>query len=422
MIGIQSLSFFKYMHNLHSHRIITLFIFCCKRTLGRFLANVMLPRYNKRTVIFLISKLTKTVYQKAAKPLLFKRDPEVVHDTITKRSVLVGKIPPIRSVLRLSWAYQHPSLKQTIAGIDFKNPIGLGGGFDKNCELVNFMPNLGFGFMEVGSITQYPCEGNAGQRLWRMPKSKSILVYYGLKNEGVDTLAPRLAGYDAKIPIGANIAKTNNEKCADDAEAIADYVYSFKKLAKIGDYVTVNISCPNTYGGQPFHDKERLSALFTELDKIPTKKPVFVKISPDISTQERKDIAKLSFTHRIDGFICGNLTKDRNNPHIKEPVPADVGGMGGRPVFELSNQLIKDMYTFTKGKKIIIGLGGVFSAEDAYAKIKLGASLVQMVTGLIFEGPQVVGQINRGLVKLLHADGYTHISQAIGSDASYRKS
>jgi dihydroorotate dehydrogenase len=275
------------------------------------------------------------------------------------------------------------------------------------------MGNIGFGFSEVGSITKYPYDGNPGKKLWRLKESKSILVYYGLKNKGVDNLAPKIARAKSNIPIGTNIARTNSPNC-DDKSSIEDYAYSFDKLKDIGDYFTINISCPNTYGGQPFHDTKRLGLLLKELESIPTKKPVYVKISPDITQKERQGIAELAGKYRVHGFICGNLTKNRNLPTIKDSNIPDIGGMSGKVVQQLSDQLISDMYKYSQGTKTIIGLGGVFNGQDAYRKIKLGASLVQMITGLIYQGPQVVGQINKQLVELLRQDGYSNIKDAVG--------
>lgn len=358
---------------------------------------------------------TAWTYRHIAKPLLFKRDPEKVHDATVRLSKITAAIPPVRGLLGLLWTYDNPMLSQEVCGITFKNPVGLGAGFDKDGELLRFVPSLGFGFMEVGSITGSPCDGNPKPRLWRMPKSQSILVYYGLKNDGVDVIAPRMAGSRTSIPVGTNIAKTNNKEACDDDGAIADYEYSFRVLADVGDYFTVNISCPNTYGGQPFTDKKRLDALLSRLDPIPTKKPVFIKLSPDISQQQRKDIAELSFKHRVDGFICTNLVKARTPGLAKEEYPSENGGMSGGSVRQLSDDLVSDMYKFTEGKKVIIGLGGVFTAEHAYEKIKRGATLVQMVTGLIYQGPQAVAAINKDLVKLLQKDGYHSISEAIGT-------
>lgn len=365
-------------------------------------------------MIKIISNLSGTIYQKISKPVLFAIAPEPVHDGHLIGAAIVGNIPPITWLLEKIWAYSDTILTQTIDGIQYRNPIGLAAGWDKDAMSIQLMPALGFGSVEVGSITKEPYLGNEGTRLWRLKKSKSIVVNYGLKNKGVDNIAERLLKNNTEIPLGTNIARTNSPNCANDQQSIEDYAYSFEKLAKIGDYFTINISCPNTFGGQPFHEKKRLQALLTKLDTISTKKPIYLKLSPDISTKTRKDIAELCMKHRVDGFICGNLTKNRQLATIKDASVPEQGGLSGKVVQGLSDQLISDMYRLTKGQKTIIGLGGVFSAEDAYKKIKLGASLVQLITGLIYEGPQIVGQINYELAGLIRADGYQNISQAIG--------
>ena len=349
-----------------------------------------------------ISKLSTASYKHIAKPILFKFSPENVHDATIKSAKLSGKIVPLKGLIKASWAYQNPILEQTIDGIFYKNPIGLAAGWDKDALAAPLMESIGFGFTEVGSITQHSYKGNPGTRLWRLPKSKSIMVYYGLKNDGVDVIADRLKKMSLNIPMGTNIAYTNSPTCNDDKSAIADYAYSFKKLANIGDYFTINISCPNTYGGQPFNDKERLHKLLTVLDDIETNKPVYIKLSPDISQKERRDIADLAFEHRVHGFVCGNLTKNRQLAQIKDINVPEQGGMSGKIVQDLSDELIADMYKYSGGKKTIIGLGGVFNTQDAYKKLQAGANLVQLITGLIYQGPQIVGQINKDLAEILH--------------------
>lgn len=362
-----------------------------------------------------IRQASSFLYTKCAKPLLFTLNPERVHDATLKATHIAGELAPLRWMLDTVWAYKNPALEQTIDGNVYKNPIGLAAGWDKDAQAIRLMGSIGFGFTEVGSITQHAYAGNEGIRLWRLKKSQSIAVYYGLKNQGVDIIAPRIQAAHSGIPVGTNIARTNSPDC-DDESSIADYAYSFKKLAAIGDYFTINVSCPNTFGGLPFHDKKRLAALLTALDAIPTKKPVYIKLSPDISFADRKAIAELSFKHRVNGFICGNLTKNRTLNGIKDTEVPAVGGLSGKVVEPLADELISDMYQLTKGGKTIIGLGGVFTGADAYTKIKLGASLVQLITGLIYQGPQVVGSINAELAALAASDGYSSISQAVGTN------
>lgn len=311
--------------------------------------------------------------------------------------------------------YRNPMLEQKVLGIKFSNPIGLSAGFDKNAELTDITPDVGFGFEEVGSITGEPCTGNPKPRLWRLKDSKSLLVYFGLKNDGAEILSNRLRSKDFRIPIGISIAKTNCADTVDASKGVADYKKAYQTFSDIGDYFTINISCPNAFGGQPFTDAKLLDQLLQELARLPKTKPIFLKLSPDLSNLEIDAIIEVAEKYEIDGFILTNLTKSRENTHIiDKPLPSEVGGMSGKVVEDLSNRLIQYIYQKTHGKFVIIGVGGVFTAEDAYTKIKLGATLIQMITGMIFEGPQVISEINRGLVELLRKDGFTNISQAIG--------
>lgn len=361
--------------------------------------------------------VTKFLYKNFLKRIFFLGDPEKVHDTMVLFGRILGSNFLTKSLTSLLFSYSHPALEQEILGIKFKNPIGLSAGFDKDGQLTDIMSSVGFGFEEVGSITGEPCEGNPKPRLWRLKNSKSLVVYYGLKNEGPDVISKRLKGKNLSIPIGTSIAKTNCADTVDTDKGIADYVKAFKKFTSIGDYFTINISCPNAFGGLPFTDAKRLDLLLSQIDQIPTKKPVFLKMAPDLSEKELDRILTVAKKHKVHGFICTNLTKDRKRAsklvHKNDNIPEN-GGLSGKIVEDLSNNQIRMIYQKTKGKYVIIGVGGVFSAEDAYKKIKLGASLVQLITGMIFEGPQVIGEINRGLVKLLKRDGYTNISGAVG--------
>lgn len=365
----------------------------------------------------IVASRNKTIYflyQNLLKPVYFAFYPETIHDSMVKFGVVLGASPITRRLTGLMFGYSNKKLETEVCGIRFKNPIGLAGGFDKNAQLTDILPSVGFGFIEVGSITGEPCTGNPRPRLWRLKNSKSLLVWYGLKNDGCEVLSKKLKNKKFSVPLGINIAKTNSEDTVDTQKGIDDYVKAFKMFADIGDYFTVNISCPNAFGGLPFTDPVRLDKLLSALDKISTKKPIFLKFAPDQTFAEIDGLLKVVDKHRVHGFIATNLTKNRNSKKIKDAVPSNDGGMSGKVVEELSNDLIAYLYKKTKGKYVIIGLGGVFSAEDAYKKIKLGASLVQLITGMIFEGPQVISEINRGLVPLLEADGYENISQAVG--------
>lgn len=341
-------------------------------------------------------------------------EPESMHNWMLEFGQFLGSNAITRAITTLSFSYSNKVLEQKIAGIRFPNPIGLAAGYDKDAILTDILPLVGFGFAEVGSITGEPCKGNPRPRLWRLPESKSLVVYYGLKNEGCEKISRRLKSNKFLIPIGTSIAKTNSKDTVGLKEGINDYVKAYKKFIDSGSYFAINISCPNAFGGQPFTDSGRLKELLTEIDKIQTKKPIFLKLSPDLTRAEIDKILLVSGQHKVDGFICTNLSKKRNTKRIIDKNVPEKGTFSGKPVEDVANEQISYVYQKTKGKYVIIGCGGVFSAEDAYKKIKLGASLVQLITGMIFEGPQVISEINQGLVRLLKKDRYSNISQAVG--------
>lgn len=361
-----------------------------------------------------------TLYTRALKPIFFLGDPETVHDKMTHFGSFLGSHGLTRKLTHSLLHYAHPSLEQTILGLKFENPIGLAAGFDKNAELTDIIPAVGFGFEEIGSVTGQVCAGNPKPRLWRLPESQGLVVYYGLKNDGCETIADKLSEKlnQKKFEniIGTSVAMTN---CADNLNAknaVTDYARAFRAFADIGDYTTINISCPNATGGQPFIVPHRLDYLLDVLDTIPSTKPVFIKLSPDLSQEQLDEILRVAGNHRVHGIICTNLTRKRENPKILDKnIPAH-GGISGKPVQELADQLLAYIYRKTGKRFVLIGCGGVFSAQDAYRKIRLGASLVQLITGMIFEGPQIVGEINRDLVTLLQRDGFHNISEAVGVD------
>lgn len=387
------------------------------------------------------------LYKFFLKPILFLMDPEDVHDWFVACGKFLGDYSLLRWKTQVWFGFSDKILEQNVAGVYFKNPIGLAAGFDKDAKLLQILPEVGFGFSEVGSITAKSCLGNPKPRLWRLPKSRGLVVYYGLKNDGVTEIASRLrkqiVGGKIKMPFGTNIAMTNCSANLDTKTAVADYAKSFSTLSDVGQLFIVNISCPNAEGGQPFisasEDRvnkntcshrpsedetkgqrpfmqpEKLDLLLTELDKLATTKPIFVKISPDVSFSEVDVVLDVLKRHRVDGIVCGNLTKKKDNPLVVEPLPP-VGGVSGKPTENLSNALISHIYKREGKKFIIIGCGGVFSAKDAYKKIRAGATLVELITGMIFEGPQLISEINLGLAKLLRRDGFRNISEAVGVD------
>ena len=366
------------------------------------------------------TNIQRYLYRRVAKPVFFSRDPEEVHDAMTLFGTVLGASRGVRSILRFLYAYASPSLRQTVLGIEFPNPVGLSAGFDKDALLVDVLPAVGFGFEEIGSVTGERCEGNPKPRLWRLPKSKGLVVWYGLKNDGSAAVSARLRGRTFGIPIGTSVARTNDATTVETEAGIRDYEKAFRAFADIGAYTTVNVSCPNTCGGEPFATPERLDALLSRLDAIETRKPIFLKMPADISTGELDALVAVCDTHRVQGLILSNLTKRRDRATIDqaEVAVAGKGGISGKPVSDPSNELISHLWKTAGRRYVIVGTGGIFSAEDAYEKILRGASLVQLITGMIFEGPQLIGEINRGLVRLLRRDGFKNIAEAVGTKNS----
>jgi dihydroorotate dehydrogenase len=362
-----------------------------------------------------MEKLLKTrfhfwSYEHILKPIFFKFDPEYVHNKFNLIGRILGSNILTKKIVSLSYAYKDKRLKQKLAGIVFENPIGLAAGFDKDAEMISIMEDVGFGFVEVGSITKNPYKGNDGKRLKRIPEKKSLWVYYGLKNKGVKEISERLRKRKYKIPFGLSIAPTNCSENLDIEKAIEDYAFSVEYVKGIGNYITVNISCPNAKGGQPFTILENYKKLFERLGKIKVDKPIFIKISPDLDKKVIFEIMKFAYKKNVKGLIFSNLTKKHD---------IGKGGLSGKVVEDKSNEILEFAYRKNKENNfnfVLVGCGGVFSAEDAYKKIKKGANLIQLITGMIYEGPQLIGDINYGLSKLLEKDGLKNISEAVGKD------
>jgi|SRR3989344_2809245 len=353
-------------------------------------------------------------YTKVLKPIAFQIDPEKTHDLALKLGSILGKFWISKTIISVLYSYSNKKLESEVLGIHFKNPVGLAAGFDKNAKIADILPSVGFGFMEAGSITAKKCEGNPKPRLWRLPKDNSIAVYSGLANDGAETISKKLKNKSFEIPLAISIAKTNDSKIKGDA-SVNDYYKSYLLIKNIADFIVLNISCPNTGDGCSFEAFPLLDKL---LKKINNKNNIiFLKLSSNLEKKQVDQILKVTAKYKISGFVIGNLNKSKSNlKSSKEELDKIKGGLSGEPVREPSNKLIKYLYKKTKGKYIIIGVGGIFTAEDAYEKIKNGASLVQLITGMIYKGPGVIKEINKGLVKLLNKEGYSNISNAVGKN------
>lgn len=362
-------------------------------------------------------------YTKVIKPILFRFDPEFVHENMTNLGEILGANGVCKRILEHLFAKHYPELTQQIAGITFSRPIGLAAGFDYDARLTQLLPALGFGFETIGTVTYSPYAGNPKPMLGRLPLSRSLMVNKGFKSKGAKIISQKLANLHFAFPVGISIGRTNNAHLTQ-SESVVDIVNAlriFEQSNVANRYYEINISCPNLYGDITFYTKKNLTELLNAIKKVNIKKPVFIKMPID-----KDDAVVLSlletiaqFTY-VKGVIFGNLQKNRQDPSLvqEEVKKWKVGNFSGKPTWERSNALIALCYRNYKNRFIIIGCGGVFSAEDAYKKIKLGASLVQLITGLIYEGPQLVSEINAGMPYLLKRDGFSHINDAIGVESS----
>lgn len=369
--------------------------------------------------------MSNILYKKIIKPIFFKFDAEIVHNRMTAIGSLLSKIKICKKIIALFFKYENSALQQNILGIEFKNPVGLSAGFDYNADLTGIVEDLGFGFASVGTITNLSYEGNPKPRLGRLPLSKSLLVNKGFKSLGADVIAKKLSNINFKIPIGISIGRSNSPSVDSIEKSIDDIVSAFSKFENRiinNSYYELNISCPNLIHIREdinFYNQTNLEKLLIKIDKLRLSKPVFVKMPITETDADALKMLDIISQYKIAGIIFGNLEKNRKNPVFNkdEIAKCGKGNFSGKPCYSRSNELISLCYKKYGNKLIIIGVGGIFSAADAYEKIKSGASLVQLITGMIYEGPQIIGQINKDFVELLKKDNINNISQAIGTEA-----
>lgn len=367
---------------------------------------------------------TGFVYKLFGKPLLFLIPADTIHDIAMAAGRFAGSVGIIRWFCARTFVYKNPALRIKIGKMTVQNPIGLSAGYDYTASFVHILPSIGFGFQTVGTISANPCAGNEAPRLGRLLKSQSLLVNKGFRNPGADVIVTRLEKQSFSFPVGISIGRTNDETTLDLSSAIKDIVSGFQKFetSKVRhSYYELNISCPNLKGSLSLYPPENLKKLLDAVTKLKLTKPVFVKMPIEKSDAEvRAMLAVIAKYKWVTGVIFGNLQKDRKDKaFVKEEVTtAGKGHFSGKPTFRRSNELIKLAYKEHGKRFIIVGCGGIFSAEDAYRKIRSGATLLQLITGMIFEGPQRIAEINEGLIQLLHQDGYSHVSEAVGADIS----
>ena len=313
------------------------------------------------------------------------------------------------------------SLRQTILGIDFRNPLGLAAGFDKNAEVIKPMLSYGFGFVEVGTITPRPQKGNQKPRIFRLEEDEAVINHLGFNNHGSKKILKNLksfyAGEYSSGVVGINIGK--NKSTEND---IDDYLYCIDKLGNYGNYITINISSPNTPGLRDLQLRGRIETLVkkiqnkqNEIEQL-NNKPIFIKISPDLEDEQLRDIALISLANNVNGLIISNSTLKRPKT-LNSLYKNEVGGLSGKPLFIDSTLILKKMYSLTNGQIPLIGVGGISNGNECYEKIKAGASLVQLYTALAYQGPKVIINIIKELNGLVLTDGYKNISEAVGKSS-----
>lgn len=338
---------------------------------------------------------------KLLKPILFLFTPEKAHKITTGLLHFILKLPFGGSMIRGMFNFQDQRLEREVFGLKFKNPVGLAAGFDKNAELIDDFSNLGFGFIEIGTLTPKGQPGNPQPRLFRLPQDEALINRMGFNNDGVDEAVERLKNRKSNIIVGGNIGKN---KVTPNENALDDYLTCFEKLYDHVDYFVVNVSSPNTPGLRELQEKEPLKKLLKALQdenkKKEAQKPILLKIAPDLTESQLDDIIAITKELSLDGLIVSNTTIDRSGlkTDIKKIETIGAGGLSGKPVIEKSNSVLK--YIRRHHPTVhIIAVGGVHSAQDAVDKIQAGANLVQIYTGLVYEGPALIKRINKELLK-----------------------
>jgi dihydroorotate dehydrogenase len=339
------------------------------------------------------------VYKLLIRPLLFLFDAEDVHHFSFAVIKIFHKIPFVRSLIRSMYTIRHSKLERTLFGIRFPNPVGLAAGFDKDAKIYSELSNFGFGFVEIGTLTPKPQAGNPKRRLFRLKKDKGIINRMGFNNEGVDKAVMRLKK-NRGIIIGGNIGKN---KLTPNDRATDDYVICFEKLFPYVDYFVVNVSSPNTPNLRDLQEKKPLTKLLNTLQKYNHKKeapkPILLKIAPDLTNPQLLDIISIVEDTKISGVIATNTTLRRDELASDPSISAEVGGLSGKPLTNRSTEVIRFLDTQSNSSFPIIGVGGIHTPEDAIEKLEAGASLVQLYTGFVYEGPLAVKRILEALVR-----------------------
>lgn len=358
------------------------------------------------------------MYKLLIRPILFLFDPEKVHHFTFSFLKFSFKIPFVKSLVKSMYAVEDPSLERNLFGLKFKNPVGLGAGFDKNAVLINELESFGFGFIEIGTVTPKPQEGNPKKRLFRLKNDKGIINRMGFNNEGVEAISKRLKNRNSSLIIGGNIGKMTTSHSDQYTE---DYLTCFRGLHPYVDYFVLNVSCPNVGSMAKLQDKDYLIELITTVQSENIKltnqvshtepvevlpinirtKPILLKIAPDLNDVQLQEIIDIVAETKIDGVIASNTSTNRDGLKASEKQLDEIGngGLSGQPVKDRSTAIIRFLAEKSNKAFPIIGIGGIHSAEDALEKIAAGADLVQVFTGFVYEGPSLVKEINKALIQ-----------------------
>lgn len=347
------------------------------------------------------------------RPLLFQMDPELAHRFAVK-ALRWGVYPP------MNWRKSYKNLEQNIAGITFQNPIGLAAGFDKNAECIPALWRAGFGFLEVGTVTPKPQDGNPKPRIFRLTEDRAVINRLGFNNRGEKHLMSNIKYFlehtENKAIFGINIGKNKNTE-----DPSSDYLHLLRELYGLSAYITINISSPNTPGLRSIQSIEMLENFLNEISQLgnrlavekKNKVPLFLKIAPDLSTEEISGICHLVTAYKVDGIIVSNTTISRPEG-LRSRQAFEGGGLSGRPLFKPSTEALRKVYRFTEGKIPLIGVGGISSVEDVWEKMEAGASLVQLYSALVYEGLELIPRLLKELSAKLEKNGISHISEITG--------
>ncbi len=350
------------------------------------------------------------IYEKIIRPILFNLPPETAHEFSIEALKIGLNSTFARGLAAKRFARENFGDIERF-GLKFKNPLGIAAGFDKNGVVVNQLAALGFGFVEVGTVTFNPQKGNEKPRLFRLPEDEALINRLGFNNEGTEKVVERLSKIQPNCVLGVNIGKN---KDVPNEEATENYLKSFDLAHEVADYIAVNVSSPNTPNLRELQKAENLEELLDALQKRNEElsaKPLLVKIAPDLIENEIEAIVDIALRLDLAGIIATNTTISRSN--LKTNIN-EIGGLSGKPVREKSNEVISKIYKYSKGKLPIIGVGGIFTAEDAFEKIASGACLIQAYTGFVYEGLTFARDINAGLSKILTKNGFRNLDEAVG--------